>query len=657
MRWLVTLGVIAATAATAAAQRPAAPPRPVAPSADAYAQFLLASRLEDDGNAEGAIAAYQRAMGLDPKAAEIVAALADLYLRQDRASDAIATAERALQIAPNNLEAHRVLGTVYASMATSVGRRGREVQRENLDKAITHLEQATARPAGQVDANLRAMLARLYVAGGSYDKAIPVLTELVKQEPGWQEGPPLLLEAYAAAGRAADALRWLEETVADVPELYSTLADFYARERRFPDAAQAYEQALKVTPRSAELRIRYGSMLLNSGERRQLVRAREVLAEAVARRGNDENALFLLAQAERRSGDLDASEKTARRLMAQNGRNPRGFTALAEALEERRRYREVIDALGPAVATFRAAPASEGTFPLSVLLPHLGFAYQQTGEHDKAIETFEEARKLAPRDHAIVGYLIQAHLAAKNFDAALTLARTARAERPDDLRLARLEAQALRQSGRVDQGVLLLEQLLQKRGDDPEAYVSLAQLYADANRGGQAVKVLQDAQAKFPGDIDITFELAAVLERQKQYTEAETVFRQLLARDPHHAPALNYLGYMLAERGERLTESVDLIKRALELEPDNGSYLDSLGWAYFKDGKFELAEDYLERAAQQLTTNSIVQDHYGDVLFRLGRFDLAIEAWNRALAGDGDSIDRADIDKKIRSARQKQPRR
>jgi tetratricopeptide (TPR) repeat protein len=114
---------------------------------------------------------------------------------------------------------------------------------------------------------------------------------------------------------------------------------------------------------------------------------------------------------------------------------------------------------------------------------------------------------------------------------------------------------------------------------------------------------------------------------------------------------------MLADRGEKLDESVTFIQRALALEPDNGSYLDSLGWAYFRVGKLDLAEENLRRAANQLTTNSVIQDHYGDVLFRLGRVDEAIAAWTRALEGDGDSVDLSAVDKKIKSARQQQPRR
>ena len=203
----------------------------------------------------------------------------------------------------------------------------------------------------------------------------------------------------------------------------------------------------------------------------------------------------------------------------------------------------------------------------------------------------------------------------------------------------------------------MLEQLLQKPSTNPNGHVALAHAYVDANRGAQAVRILQDAQAKFPSDPTPSFELGAILEKQKKFTDAEAAFKQALERDPEHAPSLNYLGYMLAERGERLSESVVYIKRALALEPDNGSYLDSLGWAYFRDGQLDLAADNLQRAAAQLTSNPVIQDHYGDVLIKLGRVQDAIDAWTRALSGDADEIDRGAVDKKIRSARQKLPKK
>ncbi len=125
-----------------------------------------------------------------------------------------------------------------------------------------------------------------------------------------------------------------------------------------------------------------------------------------------------------------------------------------------------------------------------------------------------------------------------------------------------------------------------------------------------------------------------------------------------HAPTLNYLGYMLAERGQRLDEAVTLIAQAVKIDPFNGSYLDSLGWAYFKQGKLDQAREYLVKAGEQMPVNSVVQDHVGDVLFALRDVDGAIAAWQRALNGDGRSIDRTSIERKIsRPAHEMTPHR
>ena len=625
--------------------------------AEAYAQFLLAHHFEERDDEANAIIAFKRAMELDPLAADIPAELADLYLRQNKAQEAIATAELAIRIAPANREANRVLGIVYAALSdTTDGKTGRQrpgaKTDETVAKAIHHLELAIDRPIGEADPNVRASLSRLYVRTGAFDKAIPLLTDLVNQESGWQDGPLMLAEAFAGAGRSADAIAWLEPRAQDDPRLIPALADFYEREHRWPDAAAAYGRALQRAPRNMDLKARYASALVNAGGRDNLGKANDALTEIVAADGTNARALYLLSQTQRRLGDLPAAEATARKVIAQNRKSPWGFYALAETLEERRQYQAIVDELSPAVAEFRTKSA-DPAFEAGLLLPHLGFAYQELGQHDKAIASFEDARKLSPKDPAISAYLIQANIAAKKYGAAVDAGKAALMENPDDLRLVRLQAQALRHNGKADQGIALLEGALKTHADEPPAYVALAQEYSETARGAQAVKVLQDAQAKFPSDNTIAFELGTVFDKQKKYADAEAAFRQVLTREPDNAAALNYLGYMLAERGERLDESVDYLTKALQLEPENGSYLDSLGWAYFKADKLELAETNLKRAADQLRSNSVIQDHYGDVLLKLGRYDAAIAAFTRALGGDGDAIDRADIDKKIKTAKQK----
>jgi tetratricopeptide (TPR) repeat protein len=349
-------------------------------------------------------------------------------------------------------------------------------------------------------------------------------------------------------------------------------------------------------------------------------------------------------------GDAQAAESTARQVIALNARSPRGYFALAEALEARHQYQTVVDELAPVIARNRGR-VGDG-LDVGPLLPHLGFAYQELGEHDKAIATFEDARRLSPKDPAVAAYLVEANIAAKRYAPAVELARAALTDNPGDLRLTRLQAQALRYTGKADQGITLLKTALDAHADEPYAYIALAQLYSDADRGELALKTLQDAQSKFPKDNGVAFELGTVFDKLKRFADAESAFRQVLAREPNNAAALNYIGYMLAERGERLDESVDILKKALQIEPDNGSYLDSLGWAYFKSDRLDLAEDNLRRAADLLKTNSVIQQHYGEVLFKLGRYDEAITAWTRALNGDGDSLDRADVDRKIKAARQ-----
>ena len=94
-------------------------------------------------------------------------------------------------------------------------------------------------------------------------------------------------------------------------------------------------------------------------------------------------------------------------------------------------------------------------------------------------------------------------------------------------------------------------------------------------------------------------------------------------------------------RRRALDEAINLVQRALKIEPDNPSFLDSLGWAYFRQGRLDLADRPLTDAAAKLPTNSVVQDHLGDLRFKQGRYAEATAAWEQSLQGDGESIDRA----------------
>src|SRR5207302_6498624 len=149
---------------------------------------------------------------------------------------------------------------------------------------------------------------------------------------------------------------------------------------------------------------------------------------------------------------------------------------------------------------------------------------------------------------------------------------------------------------------------------------------------------------------------AASLERQKKYEQAEEVFRKILVTNPNNPAVLNYLGYMFADRGTRLDEALTLIKKAVDMDPANGAYLDSLGWAYFKLGKYDMAEENLVKAAQRTKSDPTVQDHLGDLYQKTGRLKLAaahweraINEWNKTVAAEVDQTDVSRVAKKLES--------
>lgn len=654
--------VLLFTAALAIGQ-PATPASPAPPSgaaarsgaaavapearARAYYDFLLARRLEGDGDVDGAVAALRRAAATDPSSAEIRAELASLFARQNRADDALKAAEAALEVDADNTEAHWVLGTIHAALLQGGQETGQAGGDGHLERAIHHLEKARAERA--YDLGLVLTLGRLYLARSDYEKAVEALGALVQREPGISEAGFLFAQALEGAGRREAAIQALQETVEMEPRFFRAwllMADLLEKDRRFKEAAAAYEQASLQSPRSAEVRMRQATALLASGAPGA---ARDVLEDVVKASPTDVMALSLLSEAQRQARDLDGAEATARRVAALEPRSVRGPYGIALVLEQRRDFEGVVKTLAPVVGEQRDEQAAGNRMYLAALV-RLGYAYQELGRFDEAVTAFERARRLAPEDGLADLYLAQAHIAAGRHDKAIEIARAGRDRRPEDTRFTRLEAQALRESGRFDEAVGVLREHM-ARAPDVALSLSLATVLAEAKRWDEATSTLEDAEKAFPGQADVPFQRGAVLEQQKRFDEAERVFRRVLDEHPAHAPTLNYLGYMLAERGQRLEEAINLVESALKEDPENPSYLDSLGWAWFRKGDFAKARTYLEPAAQRLPRSSVVQDHWGDVLRALQQREAAIQAWERALSGDGEQVDPAEIKRKIEDAR------
>ncbi|MDP3717332.1 MAG: tetratricopeptide repeat protein [Acidobacteriota bacterium] len=621
------------------------------PKARAFYEFLMARRLEAAGDSAGSMAALQRAQELDPNSAEIAAEMAGAHARQDQARSAILQAERALKLDAANVEAHFVLAQLYAEWAEGASPPAGETAAGARDKAIEHLVAIQKSPVMAVDPNLQMTLGRLQLRAGRTADALPILERVAAQAPWAAEPLVLLYEAYATSGRFDEAEKALVGAAEINPRFGAQLGQYYERRSQWVEAAGAYDEALKRTRQpSRDLQLRLVTALLNVED--GAPRARVVLADLLKANPNDVRALYLMSSVERAGGDMKAAEAAARKIMAADPASVTGLYALVQILFDRYDFKQVVEVVAP----FAREPVSRSKgreMEGAAVLVQLGIAQQQLAQWDASIAAFMSAKALTPRDPEIDAYLVQAHLAARRFDRAETLARENLARNPEQPRMIRLRAQALSKGGKPAEARHLMEAGAAKNPASREYVVGLADLYTDQKRADDAVRMLEQARKTFGDDEVLTMRMATAYEVGGKLAEAEQELRRLMAEDPLNANALNSLSYMLADRGLRLPEAVALAERALTIEPDNPSYLDTLGWALFKQGKADEADAPLARAAATLTGNSVIQDHHGDVLARRGRHAEAVAAWERALAGDGEQIDRGAIEKKIKAARAK----
>jgi tetratricopeptide (TPR) repeat protein len=265
--------------------------------------------------------------------------------------------------------------------------------------------------------------------------------------------------------------------------------------------------------------------------------------------------------------------------------------------------------------------------------------YREQENYTAAVETFRKMLTLGD-ENARSGYqeIIDTYRDAKQWSQATAAAKEAVQKMPEDRDLRMVLDAQLADTGEFDKAITDIRSLLKGGAEDREVYLRIGIIYTRGKRWSDALEALAKAQqlsSKPEEKAYVDFLRGDLYQRQKMFDQAEGEFKKVLAvtapTDPQAAATLNYLGYMNADRGVKLDESLNFIKQALTLEPNNGAYLDSLGWAYFKLGKYDLAEENLTKAESHMGTDPTVQEHLGDLYQKTGRLKLAAAHWDRAV--------------------------
>jgi Flp pilus assembly protein TadD len=252
---------------------------------------------------------------------------------------------------------------------------------------------------------------------------------------------------------------------------------------------------------------------------------------------------------------------------------------------------------------------------------------------------------------------METYRSGKDLSKALQTGKEAQAKYPTDPSIKNSQALLLGEAGHTEEAVAMLRPQLKGAESDREILLNIAQIYERARRYKEAEQSARTAEALpgAPRENEMAwFLLGAIYERQKLFDRAEAEFKKVLAVDPENAAVLNYYGYMLGDLGIRLDEARAMVQKALVAEPYSGAYLDSMGWIYYKQGKYTEAEATLRKAVERESHDPTIHSHLGDVYAKTGRGELAsaewersLEEWKHVLPADVESEKIAEIEKKV----------
>ena len=608
--------------------------------ASSYYHYMLARRFQELAGMSNrrdyldrAIAEFKKAIEADKESLFLRVELAELYFRMGLTADGIRDVEAVLAVNPDQIDAHRLLAQIYWR---SLGRtQGDEATKGNLEKAILHFEALTRLEPKETDNAL--VLGSLYRLNNQNDKAQEVYKSLLNDSPDSKPAIDGLAQLYFDHGDFNEVVALFKNV--PVEDLDSRqlgmLAYSFQQTNNSESAISLYEKSLAESPDNQDIRRAYADALASAG---RYAAAQTELQKIIRLQPEDGLAHLRLGQIYRQEGKFDEARKELERakvLLPDSIEASFQLVVLEDALGNEDKAAEILKGLIEETVRPDGQYTPSQASNRAIFIERLGMVYRSQEKYDLAIETFKQAGALGgdqgARAEALIVETIRVN---RQPEKALEAATEALKKYPKDRALRSVRATLLGEQGRVDEAVQDLQSMLSGAPSDRDVYMTIAQVYSQGKRYSEAetagMKALELSRSTTEQEYP-HFVLGSIYERQKKYDEAEKHFQEVLKSNPLNAAAFNYLGYMLADRGVRLDESLKLIQKALEIEPSNGAYLDSLGWAYYKMKRLDLAASHLEKAAELISGDPTIQEHLGQVYLEQGKAREAKAAWEKAL--------------------------
>ncbi|MCB0278419.1 MAG: tetratricopeptide repeat protein [Calditrichaeota bacterium] len=451
-------------------------------------------------------------------------------------------------------------------------------------------------------------------------------------------------------------------------KLLKSLADAQFRNRDFEDALSNFTQILKIKPTDAktfelicfiysnlkknkemsdfideysaeipftdELAVKISSFFLKT---ENAEKARHWAGKALELNPDNKTAKIILSQLDISSGNTADALSRLKELQDENPKSLEVMLDLLQVLSRERKYDEMIK-------TIKESDISDVRINL-----YLAEAFFQTEEYEKAQALFAEIKVV---DYPIYFELLAAHteLRLENFDAAYAYFNNIIKREPKIPEGYHGAAISLIQMNELKEAEKILKTGIKEAKNNSALYGLLTETLVKLNRSQEANENLERILRESGDDYNILVRLAQAYQSAKQFEKSDDLYERAIKLNGEDALTLNNYSYSLSVRGTRLDRALELIEKALTLEPENGYYLDTMGWIHYQKKNYDLAKKFILKAIEirKESVSSEVLDHMGDIYFALNDKENARKYWEKALAKAKENLE---IHQKIESLR------
>ncbi len=499
--------------------------------------------------------------------------------------------ERALKLAPDE-------ASILSAMADA------HAAQEDLNSALFYAEQA--RNVAPENTHYHKQLAALHQRAGNTEEAIATYRELVGRFPTDVEARLDLAELLTEAQHTREAVAVYENVErlmgGATPRIYIQMLQLYRRLNDEKNVERVLRALVELRPDEQLFVHLLGQYYMKE---RQLDAAIELYEETLANNPEEIEIGLELTELYREQGRAQEADSLLEQLT-----NPEGASAdqLVQRVRSLYHHDRPYDDEAERQAVHLLERAVELDPQHEEALHLLGELRYRRGRYAEAGTLLEQALEQNPRAPDRWTLAAVAYLRAEQLEQAVKLAEEGLLLFPGQLSLVRVAAHGLLQLGRNREAV--------------ERFETLRDLLTSADGASDEQRA----------DVEAT--LGLLYTRLDDTSAADRAYERALALDPDHAMALNNYAYSLAERGRQLDRALEMARRAVELDPENASYLDTLGWVYFQREDYAAAERWIKQALDTGDASATVYEHYGDVQKALGNPSAARLFWQQALERD-----------------------